>query len=141
MNCIRYARPGKPLTPSDIYECAQVYASTDGGRSWCKRGDVNSHSDETEFLQLTGGRMLAITRYQRTKVPDDPSKLATPYVLDPEHRKAKPDCPDCKNPALPGGHSIYKQTASATAMMAARDLANIAFDGLGAADSMPGAVQ
>lgn len=91
MNCTRYARPGKPLSQGDAYETAQVYASADGGQTWHKHGDVGQHSDETGFLSLRSGRMLACTRYQRRKMPGDPSELGKPGGEDEG--------------------SIYKQTA------------------------------
>lgn len=111
MNCTRYARPGRPLPPGQAVEIAHVYASNDSGRTWRKHGDVNVHSDETDFLPLPSGRILAATRYQRKKLPDDPADLITPYYIDPEHRRTRPDCHQCDDPRKVDGHSAYKQMA------------------------------
>jgi len=78
MNCTRYARPGKPLSQGDVYETAQIYASADGGQTWRKHGDVGKHSDESDFLSLSSGRILASTRYQRRRMPGDPPELGKP---------------------------------------------------------------
>jgi len=111
MNCDRWARPGKPLGPDESYQIAQVYGSSDGGQSWHKHGDMGRHSDETDFLFLPSGRILAATRYQRKKLAADPAELGTPYALDSEHRNRSPDCLHCQDPTQIGGHSVYKQMA------------------------------
>ena len=77
MNCTRYARPGKPLSPADEYEVAQVYASGDRGCTWHNHGDLNKHSDESDLLELPSGRILASTRYQRRRMPGDPPELVS----------------------------------------------------------------
>lgn len=78
MNCTRCARPGRPLQDQDRYETAQIYGSTDAGRTWTGIGDVGKHSDETDLLSLPSGRILAATRYQRRCMPGDPPGLGRP---------------------------------------------------------------
>ena len=90
---------------------AFLFTSTDDGRTWSRIGSLGKHSDESAFVELPSGRMLATTRYQRKKTGDDPEELATPYYLDPEHNRDQ--CEECRKygPTGVGGHSVYKQTA------------------------------
>jgi len=91
MSCTRWSRPGKLLAEDERVLCTQMYASSDNGKTWSTIGNLGTHSDESDLLELPSGRILASTRFQRIKMPDDPPELNRP---DGER-----------------GGSVYKQTA------------------------------
>lgn len=107
----RQPRPGRPLAKSEWTSRSLLFCSQDDGGTWTQVGHLGDHSDESDFVELPTGRLLACTRYQRKKLPSDPEKLATPYWLDPEHDRD--NCWECRDygPTGVGGHSVYKQTA------------------------------
>jgi len=110
--CENQPRPGKPLPKSEWKVTGRVYASSDSGKTWAPLGETGDHWDETDLLPLDENRVLAVTRYQRKKLPSDPEELATAYYFDAEHRQSKPDCQECAIGATTvGGHSVYKQSA------------------------------
>ena len=111
VNATKQPRPGRPLPKSEWTERALIFASTDDGRTWEQSGCLGEHSDESDLVELPSGKMVACTRYQRKKLPDDPEGLGTPYYYDPAHDKEH--CWECRDygPTGVGGHSVYKQTA------------------------------
>ena len=91
MSCTRWSRPGKPLDDDERVLCTQMFASSDNGKTWSTIGNLGKHSDESDLLELPSGRILASTRSQRLKMPDDP--------------------PELERPGGERGGSVYKQTA------------------------------
>ena len=104
------SRPGKPL-PFDRYtQRALLYCSEDHGRTWSRFASLGEHTDESWIAEHPSGRLVAVTRYQRKKLPGDPPELATPYYFTDGH--PVDTCVECKDgPAAVGGHSVYKQSA------------------------------
>ena len=103
-------RASRPLPKSKWFSQAFLFTSSDGGRTWSTTGSLGLHSDESDVIALPSGRMLAVTRYQRKKLPGDPADLASSYYFDPEHNRDA--CSECALGAKAvGGHSVYKQTA------------------------------
>lgn len=58
------ARPGQPLANADRYFAAQLYVSTDGGRTFRSRCNMGKWTCESDTLPLGDGRLLASIRYQ-----------------------------------------------------------------------------
>ena len=104
------SRPGDPL-PLDRYtQRAFVYCSQDDGRTWYWLASLGEHTDESWIAEHPSGRLVAVTRYQRKKLPHDPPELATPYYFSDDHPINT--CRQCMDgPATVGGHSVYKQSA------------------------------
>ena len=52
-----------------------VCRSTDGGRTWPERSVLGEWCGEVSIAALPGGKLLAVIRYQRGSLPDDPPDL------------------------------------------------------------------
>jgi len=53
----------------------RVYASTDGGRTFSQRSVLGDWCHEVNIAALPSGDLLAVIRYQRGYLPDDPADL------------------------------------------------------------------
>ncbi len=49
-----------------------VYRSDDGGRNWERAGTIGEWCHEVNLTLLPDGRLLAVIRYQRPRLPEDP---------------------------------------------------------------------
>ena len=104
------SRPGEPLPLEKYKQRAFVYCSEDNGRTWPRLASLGEHTDESWIAEHPSGRLVAVTRYQRKKLPTDPPELATPNYFIAGHPIET--CRNCKDgPAVVGGHSVYKQSA------------------------------
>ncbi len=52
-----------------------TFRSTDGGRTWPERSVLGEWCCEVSVAALPGGKLLAVIRYQRPSLPDDPPDL------------------------------------------------------------------
>lgn len=107
------AEKGKPLTPEQAQSVSMLYVSTDRGKTWRSWASMGMYVCESDILCLNSDRMIAVHRFQRSKLPSDPPDLVSAYYFDDTHRKRSPDCPQCRDPKALGKHSVYKQTAIA----------------------------
>ena len=104
------SRPGKPL-PLDRYKHrAFLYYSEDNGRTWPWLASLGESSNESWIAEHPSGRLVAVTRYQRKKRPNDPPDLATPFLLDPVYSQYE-KFRKFDNPAVVGGPSVYRNSA------------------------------
>ena len=104
------SRPGKPLPLNQHMQRAFVYCSEDNGRTWPRLASLGDHTDESWIAEHPSGRLVAVTRYQRKKLPHDPPELAAPNYFMAGHPIET--CRNCKDgPGKVAGHSIYKQSA------------------------------
>ncbi len=88
------ARPDKPQPIENWWFEAGMFVSGDDGLTWRWRGSLGRYTCEADVLPLPSGRLLAVARYQRVKMPSDPAAL-----IDPETKHGEV-----------GGHSVLKQT-------------------------------
>jgi hypothetical protein len=52
-----------------------LYRSDDGGHSWSLAGTIGDWCHEVNIAVLPDGRLLAVVRYQRPRLPGDPDDL------------------------------------------------------------------
>lgn len=87
-------RPNKPQPHENWWFEATMFVSHDDGLTWKRRGSLGRYTCEVDVLPLASGRLIAVARYQRLKLPGDPE-----HLIDPESQQGKI-----------GGHSVLKQT-------------------------------
>ena len=66
---------GSEEDASEGSRTCHVYRSDDGGRSWDRAGTIGEWCHEVNLTVLPGGRLLAVIRYQRPGLPEDPEEL------------------------------------------------------------------
>ena len=62
-----------PLLP--VYNRMELYASSDRGYTWERRGALPPWSCEGNIAPLPSGKLLAAIRYQRDRLPTDPEDI------------------------------------------------------------------
>ena len=75
---------GEPMPLSDYYMQTYLFSSADEGNTWQRRASptpICLYGEEPDVLVLDSGRMLAVVRYQRHKLPHDPENLASPHLM------------------------------------------------------------
>lgn len=73
----KWLRPGREVSPSDDYFRSHLFSSEDDGRTWSQTSKFTDQTTEPSLLELPTGELVASVRYQRDKIPEDPSELAT----------------------------------------------------------------
>ncbi|MAE62916.1 MAG: hypothetical protein CMJ18_01480 [Phycisphaeraceae bacterium] len=103
------ARPGREVAEHEMRERALLFESSDDGATWHRIASLGEDTDESDLLELPSGRILASTRFQRRKLPEDPADLICPLFLDEEGRASLERHGDI-DPYEVGNHSVIKNT-------------------------------
>lgn len=75
---------GEPIPLSEYYMRTYMFSSSDEGKTWQRQespAPICLYGEEPDVLVLDSGRILAVVRYQRHKLPHDPEDLASPHLM------------------------------------------------------------
>jgi len=72
---------GNALPVSEHFERTYIWTSSDDGITWQRGAEpICLYGEEPDLKVLDSGRMLVTVRYQRVKLPSDPSYLISPFT-------------------------------------------------------------